>query len=382
MQRTISLKLERNPELLETISVYNKIVNLHIKESFVLKTNSKKKLHNSLYKKIRQDFPTFPSALIQCARDNCIEMLKGNNYKKNTIKKDSSSIRFDLRTIKVFLDSRKISITTIQGRKKYNIFVPEYFSIYKTWKIKGATIGVSKQYFELQIIVETNPPKFCDNKQILGIDLGIKNFAVLSNNSFIKGKKINGIKRKYNHLRSKLQSRGTRSAKRKLKLLSGRERRFQRDFNHCLSKQITNMPYGIFAMEELKNIRNGRKGKVFNRRRSNWAYFQLRSFISYKAENLGKHLVLVDPRYTSQRCSKCGFIDKANRNKSSFHCLSCDFVCHSDLNASYNISQIGAILFEQVDVNQPIVTTNKEVSSLQNKTSDVSYKITNSLVIN
>ena len=119
-------------------------------------------------------------------------------------------------------------------------------------------------------------------------------------------------------------------------------------------------------MEELKDIRNGRKGRVFNRKRSNWAYFQLRQFISYKAENLGKHLVLVDPRYTSQRCSKCGLVDKANRNKSAFHCLSCDFVCHSDLNASDNISQIGAILFEQALVNEPIVTVSEEDSSLQN----------------
>ena len=367
MQRTISLKIERSPELLETISVYNKIVNLHIKESFVLKTNSKKKLHNSLYKKIRNDFPTFPSALIQCARDNCVEMLKGNKYKEHTLKGDNSSIRFDLRTIKVFLDSGKVSITTIQGRKKYNVFVPEYFSIYKTWKVKGATIGVSHKFLRLQVCVETDNPEFCNNKNVLGIDLGIKNFAVLSNNTFIKGKKIRRVKRKRQYLRSKLQSKGTHSAKRKLKSLSGRERRFQRDFNHCLSKQITEMPFGVFAMEDLKGIRNGRKGKVFNRKRSNWAYFQLRQFISYKTENLGKKLILVDPRYTSQRCSKCGFIDKSNRNKSSFHCLSCDFVCHSDLNASYNISQIGLLLFEQVDVNQPIVATSDEVSSLQNK---------------
>ena len=367
MQRTISLKIERSPELLETISVYNKIVNLHIKESFVLKTNSKKKLHNSLYKKIRNDFPTFPSALIQCARDNCVEMLKGNKYKEHTIKKEISSIRFDLRTIKVFLDSGKVSITTIQGRKKYNVFVPEYFSIYKTWKVKGATIGVSHKFLRLQVCVETDNPEFCNNKNVLGIDLGINNFAVLSNNTFIKGKKIRRVKRKRQYLRSKLQSKGTRSAKRKMKFLSGRERRFQRDFNHCLSKQITELPFGVFAMEDLKGIRNGRKGKVFNRKRSNWAYFQLRQFISYKTENLGKKLILVDPRYTSQRCSKCGFIDKSNRNKSSFHCLSCDFVCHSDLNASYNISQIGLLLFEQVDVNQPIVATSDEVSSLQNK---------------
>lgn len=366
MQRTISLKLERNPELLETISVYNKIVNLHIKESFILKTNSKKKLHNSIYKTIRQDFPNFPSALIQCARDNCVEMLKSNKYKENTIKKDISSIRFDLRTIKVFLNSGNVSITTIQGRKKYNILIPEYFNIYKTWKVKIATLGVSHKFLRLQVCIETDNPTFCDNKKVLGIDLGIKNFAVLSNNTFIKGKKIRCIKRKNQYLRSKLQSCGTRSARRKLKLLSGQERRFMRDFNHCLSKQITDMPYGVYAMEDLKGIRNGRKGKVFNRKRSNWAYFQLRQFISYKAENLGKRLILIDPRYTSQRCSKCGFIDKVNRVGCSFHCLSCDFVCHSDYNASLNISQIGAILFEQVDVNQPIVAVSEEDSSLQN----------------
>jgi IS605 OrfB family transposase len=367
MQRTISLKLEKTPELLETISIYNQIVNLHIKESFVLKTNSKKKLHDSLYKNIRQNYSTFPSALIQCARDNCVEMLKGNKYKEHTIKKETTSIRLDLRTIKVFLNSGNVSITTNQGRKKYHVFIPQYFEIYKTWKVKGATLGISKKFLKLKVIVETDNPIFCNNKNVLGIDLGINNFTVLSNNTFIKGKKVRGIKRKYQHLRSKLQSCGTRSAKRKIKLLSGRERLFQKDFNHCLAKQIVNLPFGVFALEDLKGIRKGNKGKVFNRKRSNWAYFQLRSFISYKAESLGKRTILIDPRYTSQRCSKCGFIDKANRNGSDFHCLSCDFVCHSDLNASYNISQIGSILFEQVDVNQPIVTVNEEISSLQNK---------------
>ena len=176
-------------------------------------------------------------------------------------------------------------------------------------------------------------------------------------------------------MRSKLQSKGTCSAKKRLKLLAGRERRFQLDFNHCLAKQITNMPYGIFAIEELTGIKNKNSCKSFNRQRSNWTYSQIKSFIFYKAEQLGKVIMIVDSRYTSQKCSKCGFINKANRKGSVFCCLSCDFVCHSDLNASYNISQVGKFLFEQVDVNQPKVTTNEEVSSLQNKTSNVSCKL-------
>jgi IS605 OrfB family transposase len=137
-----------------------------------------------------------------------------------------------------------------------------------------------------------------------------------------------------------------------------------RDYNHCLSKKIAELPYGAFALEWLKGISKGKKGKVFNRMRSNWAYFQLRQFLGYKAEDRGKEVILVDPRFTSQRCSKCGFVDKANRKKGKFHCKSCDFKNNADLNASMNISQIGRILFEQAVVNQPIVTMDEDNRSL------------------
>ncbi len=116
------------------------------------------------------------------------------------------------------------------------------------------------------------------------------------------------------------------------------------------------MNYGVFALENLRGIRNKRTSKIFNRIRSNWSYFQFRQLLTYKAENIGKSVVLVDPRYTSQRCSKCGYVAKTNRNKGIFHCKSCSFHSSSDLNASYNISQIGKILFEQAFVNKPIVT--------------------------
>ena len=366
MQLVIGLQINKYPELLNTITTYNKIVNEHIAKSFELKTNSKNKLHKSLYKETRLKHHNFPSALIQCARDNAVEMLKGNKYKQHTQKRLDSSIRFDLRTAKVFLKSGQLQLTTIDGRKKYHINIPDYFAKYYDWNVKAITLGYSKKMLSLKVIVEGEKLKQFVNKDILGIDLGIKNFAVLSDGTFIKPNKVRSVKRNYAYLRKRLQSLGTRSAKRKLKSLSGRERRFQRDFNHCLSKKIVNMNYGVFALEGLKGIRNGRKGRVFNRMRSNWAYFQFRQFITYKAENIGKSVVLVDPRYTSQRCSKCGFIDKANRNKGSFHCISCSFHSSSDINASINISQIGKILFEQAVVNQPIVTMN-EGNSLHNK---------------
>ena len=118
MQRTIGLVFPKYKELCETIHSYNFVVNMHICECLCTKTISKSQLHHSLYSKIRKDFPEFPSALIQCARDNAVEMLKSNDSNSFTRKRLDSSIRFDLRTCKVFLESGELQLTTIAGRKK------------------------------------------------------------------------------------------------------------------------------------------------------------------------------------------------------------------------------------------------------------------------
>lgn len=366
MQRVVSLNFPITNEVLETIKQYN--------TSFELKTNSKNKLHKALYKKIREQFPNFPSALIQCARDNAIEMVKGNGYKRKTSKKEFSSIRFDLRTSKVFLESGQIQLTTVEGRKKHSIKVPDYFHKYFSWKVKGVVVGVHRKVCRVKVVVENGVVAQINNKQVLGIDLGINNFAVCSDYTIVKANEIRGIKRRYAYLRRKPQAIGTRSAKGKLKMLSGRERRFMADYNHCLSKEIAEKPFGFFAMEDLKNVRKGRKGRKFNRMRSSWAYYQFRQFLSYKAEDRGKTVILVDPRFTSLRCSKCGFIDKANRNKGFFHCKSCGFSHNADLNASFNIFQLGKASLDRLFVNQPIVAAD-EGDTRCIKSPDVSYKL-------
>ena len=369
MQRTISLNIPIKNEILETVKQYNTICNIHIKKCFDLKTNSKSKLHKTLYRQVRKQFPDFPSALIQCARDNAIEMLKGNKYRKKTTKGLFSSIRFDLRTSKAFLESGEIQLTTVNGRKKYPVKIPGYFYKYLSWKVKGIVVGIHRKACRIKVVVEGETVEQSNNKEVLGIDLGIKNFAVCSDYTIIKANEIRGIKRHYAYLRQKLQAIGTRSAKRKLKSLSGRERRFMAVYNHCLSKDIVEKPFGFFVMEDLKNIRKGRK---FNRMRSNWAYYQFRQFLTYKAEDRGKTVILVDPRFTSLRCSKCGFVDKANRNKGFFHCKSCGFSHSADLNASFNIFQLGKALLDRLLVNQPIVATDEGTRCI--KTPDVSYK--------
>jgi len=136
------------------------------------------------------------------------------------------------------------------------------------------------------------------------------------------------------------------------------------DFNHCISKNIALLPFGIVAMENLKGIRKHKKSKRTNRMISNWSFFQLQSFVAYKCEMYGKSFVTVLPPYTSQRCSCCGFVDTDNRYKGKFKCKSCGYTDSADYNASKNISQIEKILFEQDVVNQPKVTSDESEGSL------------------
>ena len=87
-------------------------------------------------------------------------------------------------------------------------------------------------------------------------------------------------------------------------------------------------------MEDLTGVTN-----ESNRFLKNWSYYDLQTKIEYKAKEVGIDVVYIKPRYTSQRCSKCGFIDKNNRPvQARFTCLKCGYSENADYNASQNIS--------------------------------------------
>ena len=90
-----------------------------------------------------------------------------------------------------------------------------------------------------------------------------------------------------------------------------------------------------------------------------WSYGQLLTILKYKAASLGKIVVDVNPRHTSQKCSKCGYIDKQNRKALQFKCKQCGFELNADLNAARNIAQLGMSELSRLSVNQPIVTHNR-----------------------
>ena len=182
-----------------------------------------------------------------------------------------------------------------------------------------------------------------EDVKVLGMDRGIKNIAVLSNNTFFNSKHLREVKGRYQYLKRRLQHLGTRSAKRKLRNISGRERRFVRDVNHTISKKIVSLPYDVFALEALNPAYMKQNGqyKAIRKNLGSWSPSELQRFIEYKAEDLGKEVIYVDPKFTSQKCSKCGYVRKDNRHGSLFKCKNCGFELNADLNASRNIEVLG-----------------------------------------
>jgi IS605 OrfB family transposase len=200
-----------------------------------------------------------------------------------------------------------------------------------------------------------------ESSDFLGVNMGEKRFAVCSDNTYYPTKHIKNVKYKYQHLRQKLQAKGTRSAKRKLKLISGRERRFMAQENRKLAKWILNKEFDTIVIEQLTGIKTSaiktrRLKKKIRKRMNNWSYYQLQKFLFERAEKTGKMILIVPPEYTSQRCSRCGYIAKTNRLfRSRFRCHQCHFELNADLNASRNLFAFGIAIRERGSVNSPNV---------------------------
>ncbi|MHA2055447.1 MAG: RNA-guided endonuclease InsQ/TnpB family protein [Candidatus Hodarchaeales archaeon] len=189
----------------------------------------------------------------------------------------------------------------------------------------------------------------------------MKRVAVCSNNSFYPTNHILAIKWRYQQLRQELQSKGTRSTRRKLRIISGRERRFMTDENRKIAKWICNMSYNCIVLENIRGLKsqNKKKKKVsihLRKKFGDWSYYQLEQFIIERAEKVGKLVLFVNPRYTSQRCSQCGYTAKKNRmTQSSFLCGECFYELNADLNAARNLSNFGKTEIGRASVNSPNV---------------------------
>ncbi len=262
------------------------------------------------------------------------------------------AIAYDDRILRWYSEAKEVSIWTTEGRQRIGFVCEE-----RTRALLATRRGESdllyrggKWYLLAGVEVEEPPPGTPEDW--LGIDLGVSNIASDSDGETHTSERIEKSRKRYERIRGKLQAAGTKSAKRHLKKLSGRERRFKRDTNHVLSKRIVDKAKrsdrGV-ALEDLKGIRQRTGKRLRSRsqraRHGKWAFGQLRGFLEYKGRLAGISLVCVDPAYTSQACNQCGHCDKANRrSQREFVCKGCGHVAHADTNAALNIRSRASVM--------------------------------------
>ncbi len=257
--------------------------------------------------------------------------------------KPLAAFPFNDRLVSYKLSQRTVSIWTMDGRQK----MPFVISDHAVELLKGlhgeCDLVHRKGEFYLYQTCDVDESPTIDPDSFLGVDLGVANIATDSDGTFHQGNTVKSVRFRQRRLRTKLQKKQTRSAKRRLQKLSGKERRFATDVNHVIAKQVVKTAQDTargIALEDLKNIRL----RVTARRRQratshSWAFAQLRSFIEYKAKRAGIPVKAVDPRNTSRTCPCCGHIDKANRKtQDKFSCVSCGFSGRADHIAARNIS--------------------------------------------
>lgn len=253
-----------------------------------------------------------------------------------------------------YLSNGQLSINTLDGRVKASP-VCHGFSQYfdGIWKFGLAKLLKSGNKWYLHISATKEVAEFDKQevKHVVGIDRGLRFLATIydeqGNTAFFDGKAIMRKRAKYQKLRATLQAKGTKSAKRRLKKLSGRENRWMSDVNHRLSKTLV-QKYGadtLFVLENLNGVSFERADlpKSLRSQNKSWAFYQLEQFLTYKAHLNNCEVVEVSAKYTSQRCPKCGVIKKDNRNhgKHEYRCANCGYRSNDDRIGAMNIQLLG-----------------------------------------
>lgn len=321
------------------------------------KTLAVKKINNAIYSTVRENF-SLPSQMTQSAMRNVIASYRTihDTQKKWSIKPTFRRSKMDYvwnRDYSINKKTKDFSINTIEGRIKVSTCWNGNEEFFSQEKYGSATLQYKKGKWilHLPVTVEVEDVSMEDVSNIVGVDLGI-NFLAASYDSrgqttFYKGRWVKDKRAHYQKLRSELQSKGTRSSKKRLASIGSRENRWMNDVNHCISKALVNDAgrNSLIVLEDLTGIRaateNFRKKDRYIS--VSWAFYDLRQKIEYKAKMSGCLTVAVDPAYTSQECPKCGYSSRSNRNKKLhiFTCRKCGYTSNDDRISAMNLHNKG-----------------------------------------
>lgn len=354
MKLTLQTQLMPSPELAgvlkETVERFNEAANWLAGVAFERRLANKFALHKLAYREIRERFGLPADTAIRCIA-RTVEAYKRDKDIRPTFR-PHAAVPFSMGKNIGFKAPDRVSISTLNGR----VIVPYVMGRYQRERFgwpKGQCDLMLRDDGKWFLLVTVDVP---DGTPIpatdfLGVDLGMNNLATTSDGEQVSGAKVEQVRQRYHTRRQTLQQaaskrseRGKRpkSIRRALKRDKSRERNFRRNVNHCISKRLVakakDTGRGI-ALEDLKGIRARiRFRKPQRAKMAGWSFFQLRTFVAYKARLAGVPVEIVDPRNTSRTCAECGHCEKANRKtQAEFLCRSCGHQAHADVNAARNI---------------------------------------------
>ena len=227
--------------------------------------------------------------------------------------------------------------------------------------IKNVTVSRRGEKWDVSIQTEYEVVSSAPNPSEIGIDMGVKRFATLSNGDFVEP--LNAFKQEQEKLaklqrklaRQKKGSRNSRKTKRKIARLHRYIADSRRDFLHKTSTKIAKN-HSIICVEDLKvsNMsasargtkespgKNVKQKSGLNRSILDQGWYGFFQMFSYKLEQRGGKLIKVDPRNTSRTCPRCGLVSAENRkSQATFACIGCGYRSNADEVGAINILRAG-----------------------------------------
>lgn len=347
--KLVAASQEEKERMVQTLDLQRLAVN----ESSILhfgdggkRVNSIIELHSKFYKKFRKKHPNCIADFVCAAENECLSLYRSVKSNKHVITEPISKKRLSCRlnrNLYAFdLVNSSIRLSCVGGKRIVckMIVYDKISELFQRYRICDPLIY--EQNGDLWLAITFDDPQVPLGKEVkaIGVDLGIRRVASLSDGRVLQDKEYLKEKRRLRFLKRQLRSvadsKKSKSAKRHLKKLRRKEANRTKNFCHHLVNAILQSDANIIVVEDLTKIKE-RKGKKYQNlnKISQAPFFTIKQFLTYKAPMHGKRVEVICPRDTSRIDHRTGIKD--GERKGCRYYGKDGVVLDADLNAANNI---------------------------------------------
>ena len=232
------------------------------------------------------------------------------------------------------------------------------------YPVKNPRVSYDGKYWYLSYSYEVNECNINNaNNEIIGVDLGIKSLAVLSNNTTYnninKTKRVKRLKKRKIHLQRRLSKKfemnkeecsisksgkkyirtnNIEKLKKRIRIIDRKLRNIRDTYIHQVTYDLVKAKPNSIVIEDL-NVRGMMKNRHLSKAIQDQCFYKFREYLTYKCKFYGINLIVADRFFpSSKRCNQCGNIKRNLKLKDrTYKCDICGLVIDRDLNASINL---------------------------------------------